>query len=51
MSKRVADSARKKNASRNGARRADVIIEAIFEDLEAKRTLFARLEAAAKPEG
>jgi 3-hydroxyacyl-CoA dehydrogenase/enoyl-CoA hydratase/3-hydroxybutyryl-CoA epimerase len=33
-----------------GAARADVIIEAIFEDLEAKRTLFAKLEAAAKPE-
>jgi 3-hydroxyacyl-CoA dehydrogenase/enoyl-CoA hydratase/3-hydroxybutyryl-CoA epimerase len=33
-----------------GAARADVIIEAIFEDLEAKRTLFARLEAAARPD-
>lgn len=33
----------------NGARRADVIIEAIFENLEVKRALFARLEAAAKP--
>jgi 3-hydroxyacyl-CoA dehydrogenase/enoyl-CoA hydratase/3-hydroxybutyryl-CoA epimerase len=33
-----------------GARRADVIIEAIFENLEAKRALFARLEAMAKPE-
>ena len=33
-----------------GARRADVIIEAIFENLEAKRELFARLEAMAKPE-
>jgi len=33
----------------DGARRADVIIEAIFENLEAKRALFARLEAAAKP--
>jgi 3-hydroxyacyl-CoA dehydrogenase/enoyl-CoA hydratase/3-hydroxybutyryl-CoA epimerase len=32
-----------------GAARADVIIEAIFENLEAKRALFARLEAAAKP--
>jgi 3-hydroxyacyl-CoA dehydrogenase / enoyl-CoA hydratase / 3-hydroxybutyryl-CoA epimerase len=31
-----------------GAARADVIIEAIFEDLEAKRDLFARLEARAK---
>jgi len=33
-----------------GAARADVIIEAIFEDLEVKRSLFAKLEAAAKPE-
>jgi 3-hydroxyacyl-CoA dehydrogenase/enoyl-CoA hydratase/3-hydroxybutyryl-CoA epimerase len=33
-----------------GAARADVIIEAIFENLEAKRQLFARLEAQAKPE-
>jgi 3-hydroxyacyl-CoA dehydrogenase/enoyl-CoA hydratase/3-hydroxybutyryl-CoA epimerase len=32
-----------------GAAKADVIIEAIFEDLKAKRELFARLEAAAKP--
>ena len=32
-----------------GAARADVIIEAIFENLEAKRELFAKLEAAAKP--
>ncbi|MGE0873697.1 MAG: 3-hydroxyacyl-CoA dehydrogenase NAD-binding domain-containing protein [Burkholderiales bacterium] len=32
-----------------GAARADVIIEAIFENLEAKRQLFAKLEAAAKP--
>ena len=32
-----------------GAARADVIIEAIFENLEAKRALFARLETAAKP--
>jgi len=34
----------------DGAARADVIIEAIFEDLGAKRALFARLEAAAKPD-
>ncbi|HMH19201.1 MAG TPA: 3-hydroxyacyl-CoA dehydrogenase NAD-binding domain-containing protein [Burkholderiales bacterium] len=34
----------------DGARRADVIIEAIFENLEAKRDLFAKLEAAAKPD-
>jgi len=33
-----------------GAARADVIIEAIFEDLEAKRALFAKLEAVAKPD-
>ena len=33
-----------------GVARADVIIEAIFEDLAAKRELFARLEAAAKPD-
>jgi 3-hydroxyacyl-CoA dehydrogenase / enoyl-CoA hydratase / 3-hydroxybutyryl-CoA epimerase len=33
----------------DGARRADVIIEAIFENLQAKRDLFAKLEAAAKP--
>jgi 3-hydroxyacyl-CoA dehydrogenase/enoyl-CoA hydratase/3-hydroxybutyryl-CoA epimerase len=33
-----------------GAARADVIIEAIFENLDAKRQLFAKLEAQAKPE-
>ena len=32
-----------------GAARADVIIEAIFENLDAKRQLFAKLEAAARP--
>jgi 3-hydroxyacyl-CoA dehydrogenase/enoyl-CoA hydratase/3-hydroxybutyryl-CoA epimerase len=32
-----------------GAAKADVIIEAIFENLDAKRELFAKLEAAAKP--
>jgi 3-hydroxyacyl-CoA dehydrogenase / enoyl-CoA hydratase / 3-hydroxybutyryl-CoA epimerase len=32
-----------------GAAKADVVIEAIFEDLQAKRELFAKLEAAAKP--
>ncbi len=31
-----------------GAARADVIIEAIFENLEAKRSLFAKLESIAK---
>jgi len=35
--------------SGDGARHADVIIEAIFENLEAKRELFARLEKIAKP--
>jgi len=33
----------------DGVRRADVIIEAIFENLEVKRALFEKLEAAAKP--
>jgi 3-hydroxyacyl-CoA dehydrogenase/enoyl-CoA hydratase/3-hydroxybutyryl-CoA epimerase len=33
-----------------GAARADVVIEAIFEDLKAKQELFAKLEAMAKPE-
>ena len=33
----------------DGARHADVIIEAIFENLEAKRALFAKLEKIAKP--
>ena len=32
-----------------GARQADVVIEAIFENLEAKRELFARLEKIVKP--
>lgn len=32
-----------------GAAKADVIIEAIFENLEAKQKLFAQLESAAKP--
>ena len=32
-----------------GVARADVIIEAIFENVEAKRSLFAALEAKAKP--
>ncbi len=34
----------------DGIRRADVIIEAIFENLEAKRALFARIEREAKPD-
>ncbi|HEX2200272.1 MAG TPA: 3-hydroxyacyl-CoA dehydrogenase NAD-binding domain-containing protein [Burkholderiales bacterium] len=33
----------------DGARHADVVIEAIFENLEAKRELFAKVEALAKP--
>jgi len=37
------------DVSGQGAQQADVIIEAIFENLEAKRSLFARLEAMAKP--
>ncbi|ENO89692.1 3-hydroxyacyl-CoA dehydrogenase NAD-binding domain-containing protein [Thauera linaloolentis] len=34
----------------HGAAHADVIIEAIFEDLEAKRSLFAGLERRARPD-
>jgi 3-hydroxyacyl-CoA dehydrogenase/enoyl-CoA hydratase/3-hydroxybutyryl-CoA epimerase len=34
----------------DGARHADVLIEAIFENLPAKRELFARLEALARPD-
>jgi len=33
-----------------GAQQADVIIEAIFENLDAKRALFSKLESLAKPE-
>ncbi len=33
-----------------GARQADVVIEAIFENLEAKQKLFADIEAIAKPD-
>ncbi|OFZ97247.1 MAG: crotonase [Betaproteobacteria bacterium RIFCSPLOWO2_02_FULL_62_17] len=33
----------------DGARQADVVIEAIFENLEAKRKLFAKLEKVVKP--
>jgi 3-hydroxyacyl-CoA dehydrogenase/enoyl-CoA hydratase/3-hydroxybutyryl-CoA epimerase len=33
----------------DGAREADVVIEAIFENLQAKRDLFAKLEAQVKP--
>jgi 3-hydroxyacyl-CoA dehydrogenase / enoyl-CoA hydratase / 3-hydroxybutyryl-CoA epimerase len=38
------------DVSGDGARHADVIIEAIYENLEAKRELFARLETMAKPD-
>ncbi|MEK7737254.1 MAG: 3-hydroxyacyl-CoA dehydrogenase NAD-binding domain-containing protein, partial [Pseudomonadota bacterium] len=34
----------------NGVRQADVVIEAIFENLDAKRQLFAAIEAQAKPD-
>jgi 3-hydroxyacyl-CoA dehydrogenase/enoyl-CoA hydratase/3-hydroxybutyryl-CoA epimerase len=34
----------------DGARHADVIIEAIYENLDAKRQLFAKLESVAKPD-
>jgi 3-hydroxyacyl-CoA dehydrogenase/enoyl-CoA hydratase/3-hydroxybutyryl-CoA epimerase len=37
------------DVSGDGARHADVIIEAIFENLQAKRELFAKLEGMAKP--
>ena len=38
------------DVSGDGARHADVIIEAIFENLEAKRSLFSKLESLVKPE-
>ncbi len=38
------------DVSGQGARQADVLIEAIFENLEAKRSLFSKLESIAKPE-
>jgi 3-hydroxyacyl-CoA dehydrogenase/enoyl-CoA hydratase/3-hydroxybutyryl-CoA epimerase len=38
------------DVSGEGARQADVLIEAIFENLEAKRSLFAKLESMAKPD-
>ncbi|MCL4800490.1 MAG: enoyl-CoA hydratase/isomerase family protein [Burkholderiales bacterium] len=55
--KRIRDRLRARDAmdrlipdvSGDGARHADVIIEAIFENLEAKRELFARLERIARP--
>jgi 3-hydroxyacyl-CoA dehydrogenase/enoyl-CoA hydratase/3-hydroxybutyryl-CoA epimerase len=56
--RRLRDKARVRDASDrlvpdvagDGVRHADVIIEAIFENLEAKRALFAKVEAAAKPD-
>ena len=36
------------DVSGSGAARADVVIEAIFENLEAKRSLFSKLESVAK---
>jgi 3-hydroxyacyl-CoA dehydrogenase/enoyl-CoA hydratase/3-hydroxybutyryl-CoA epimerase len=38
------------DVSGDGARQADLIIEAIYENLEAKRALFRKLEAIAKPD-
>ncbi|HKU47937.1 MAG TPA: 3-hydroxyacyl-CoA dehydrogenase NAD-binding domain-containing protein, partial [Burkholderiales bacterium] len=58
FSRRLRDRRRERDAldrlipdvSGDGARQADVIIEAIFESLQAKRELFAKLEAIAKPD-
>jgi 3-hydroxyacyl-CoA dehydrogenase/enoyl-CoA hydratase/3-hydroxybutyryl-CoA epimerase len=58
FSRRLRDRRRERDAldrlipdvSGDGARQADVIIEAIFENLEAKRALFSKLEAIAKPD-
>ncbi|HEX2651697.1 MAG TPA: 3-hydroxyacyl-CoA dehydrogenase NAD-binding domain-containing protein [Burkholderiales bacterium] len=58
FSRRLRDAKRERDAmdrlipdvSGAGAGRADVIIEAIFEDLKAKRELFAKLEAMARPD-
>jgi 3-hydroxyacyl-CoA dehydrogenase/enoyl-CoA hydratase/3-hydroxybutyryl-CoA epimerase len=58
FSRRLRDAKRERDAmdrlipdvSGSGAGRADVIIEAIFEDLKVKRELFAKLEAAARPD-
>ncbi|MGI9289839.1 MAG: 3-hydroxyacyl-CoA dehydrogenase NAD-binding domain-containing protein, partial [Gammaproteobacteria bacterium] len=38
------------DATGEGAREADVIIEAIFEDLEAKQTLFKQMEQRSRPD-
>jgi 3-hydroxyacyl-CoA dehydrogenase/enoyl-CoA hydratase/3-hydroxybutyryl-CoA epimerase len=56
--RRLRDKARERDAmdrlipdvTGQGARQADVLIEAIFENLEAKRSLFQKLEALAKPD-
>jgi 3-hydroxyacyl-CoA dehydrogenase/enoyl-CoA hydratase/3-hydroxybutyryl-CoA epimerase len=56
--RRLRDKARERDAldrlipdvTGQGASQADVIIEAIFENLDAKRSLFARLESLAKPD-
>ncbi len=55
--RRIRDKARERDAldrlipdvSGDGARQADVLIEAIFENLEAKRALFSKLESIARP--
>ena len=55
--RRIRDKARERDAldrlipdvTGDGARQADVIIEAIFENLDAKRSLFSKLESIAKP--
>jgi 3-hydroxyacyl-CoA dehydrogenase / enoyl-CoA hydratase / 3-hydroxybutyryl-CoA epimerase len=57
FSRRLRDKRRERDAmdrlipdvAGTGAAKADVIIEAIFENLEAKRALFAKVEAVAKP--
>jgi 3-hydroxyacyl-CoA dehydrogenase / enoyl-CoA hydratase / 3-hydroxybutyryl-CoA epimerase len=57
FARRLRDKRRERNAMDRlipdvagaGAAKADVIIEAIFENLEAKQQLFAKLEAMAKP--
>ncbi|HEX6528360.1 MAG TPA: 3-hydroxyacyl-CoA dehydrogenase NAD-binding domain-containing protein, partial [Burkholderiales bacterium] len=56
--RRIRDQARERDAldrlipdvTGDGARQADVIIEAIFENLDAKRSLFSKLEGLAKPQ-
>jgi 3-hydroxyacyl-CoA dehydrogenase/enoyl-CoA hydratase/3-hydroxybutyryl-CoA epimerase len=58
FAKRLRDKRRERDAmdrlipdvAGTGAARADVVIEAIFENLQAKRELFARIEAVAKPD-